>query len=388
MNIFAPSWVKSGAKFDLDFANERYWGQAVSRGSIFNRDTLVFPQSNGVDAYVPDRNGIIRKMLANFQCLSIGRGLWVEQAKTNGLLWNRDLTQTAWVKVTMTTAKNQVGADLAANSATLLTASALNATVLQTTVFGSTQYVSSAYVKRVTGSGSVFITQDGGSTYTDITSLLSTTAYTLVSCPAATLAAPVVGFKIATNGDAIAVDFAQLEAGAYPTSPILTTTATVNRGNCEPGISDPSLIRPNNGQLILTIIFDTKNPWSVYAEYSGNPIVGTGWLIASDATPSMSGGCNGGAFTFQGATSGSSGTFGLDNINKVAGTINGNGAKSCINGGTLGTSANKVPNTIPTHCGLGNNGAGTAPGPINGYIGRLAFWNREITDGQMIEFTR
>jgi len=38
-----------------------------------------------------------------------------------------------------------------------------------------------------------------------------------------------VGFRIVTSGDAIAVDFVQEETGAFITSPIATTTATVTR---------------------------------------------------------------------------------------------------------------------------------------------------------------
>ena len=38
-----------------------------------------------------------------------------------------------------------------------------------------------------------------------------------------------VGVQIITNGDAVIADFNQLEPGAFPTSPILTTTATVAR---------------------------------------------------------------------------------------------------------------------------------------------------------------
>jgi hypothetical protein len=45
----------------------------------------------------------------------------------------------------------------------------------------------------------------------------------------ATLTNPVVGIRLATSGDAVAMDFGQIEAGAFVTSPILTTTASVTR---------------------------------------------------------------------------------------------------------------------------------------------------------------
>ena len=45
-------------------------------------------------------------------------------------------------------------------------------------------------------------------------------SYTRVTIPTQTLANPVVGFRIVTSGDAIDVDFVQLEDGAFPTSVI------------------------------------------------------------------------------------------------------------------------------------------------------------------------
>jgi hypothetical protein len=44
-----------------------------------------------------------------------------------------------------------------------------------------------------------------------------------------TVTNPTVGIKIATSGDAVAMDYAQVEDGAFATTPILTTTATVTR---------------------------------------------------------------------------------------------------------------------------------------------------------------
>jgi hypothetical protein len=40
---------------------------------------------------------------------------------------------------------------------------------------------------------------------------------------------PTVGIRLAVSGDAVAMDYGQVEDGLYATSPILTTTATVTR---------------------------------------------------------------------------------------------------------------------------------------------------------------
>jgi hypothetical protein len=152
--------------------------------------------------------------------------LLVEPAATNLALHSRDLTDAAWVKTSVTAAKDALGADAVASGATTLTASAASGTVLQTVTAASAQRTFSAYVRRVTGTGTIEMTMDNGTTWTAIT---LTSAYQAVRIPSVTNSNPVIGFRILTSGDAIAVDFTQLEAGAVNTSVIPTTTASVTR---------------------------------------------------------------------------------------------------------------------------------------------------------------
>jgi len=155
-------------------------------------------------------------------------GWLIEGSRTNVVLYSRDLTNAAWVKTNCTAALSQTGIDGAAASASLLTATADAATCLQSITLASSSRFQTAYLKRITGSGTVSMTTDGGATWTDITASLSTTAWTRVSIPVQTLANPSVGFKLATSGDAIAVDGVQNEIGSY-TSIIATTSAAVAR---------------------------------------------------------------------------------------------------------------------------------------------------------------
>lgn len=152
--------------------------------------------------------------------------LLLEAAATNVVLFNRDLTNAAWTKTTMSAARTQVGIDGVTNSATVLTALAGNATCLQAITLGSAARFQTAWVKRLTGSGTVNMTMDNGVTWTPIT---LTTAWTRVSIPTQTLANPTVGFRLVTNADAIAVDGVQNEAGTFPTATIYTTTVAVAR---------------------------------------------------------------------------------------------------------------------------------------------------------------
>lgn len=153
-------------------------------------------------------------------------GLRIEEARTNVCLWNRDLTNAAWTATNITAAKNQTGADGSANAASSITATAGNATILQSITLASSTRYQSAYVKRITGSGTINMTTDGGSTWNVIT---VTSAWTRVGFTQAAVTNPNVGFRIVTSGDAIAVDFVQNETGAFITSPIATTSGTATR---------------------------------------------------------------------------------------------------------------------------------------------------------------
>ena len=153
-----------------------------------------------------------------------------EGSRTNYALYSRDLTNAAWVKTNATALKNVTGVDGTVNGASRLTATGANGTALQTITLVSGLRVFSIYLKRITGTGAVSICIDG-STYTDVTALLAAAAggWVRVSL-SSTLADPVFGVKLATSGNVVAVDFAQLEATAL-TSPIATTSAAVTQSN-------------------------------------------------------------------------------------------------------------------------------------------------------------
>lgn len=157
-------------------------------------------------------------------------GIALEGSRTNVVLWNRDLTNAVWVSGGggTTAAKDQTGIDGVANSASRITATGANGTRLQTIVLASSQRFQSCYVKRITGSGTINMTMDNGATWTVI-AVTSTTAWTQVTIPVQTLANPILGFRIVTSGDAIAVDYVQNENGAFPAHPIATTTVAVTR---------------------------------------------------------------------------------------------------------------------------------------------------------------
>jgi len=152
--------------------------------------------------------------------------LLVEPAATNLALHSRDLSNAVWSGTNITTAKNAVGADGVASGATTLTATAASGTVLQALSHASQSRVFSAYVRRVTGTGAIQMTTNGGTNWTTVT---ISSLYTQVACAAQTVASGTVGFRMAVSGDVIEVDFTQGEVGPVATSPIPTTAGTGSR---------------------------------------------------------------------------------------------------------------------------------------------------------------
>jgi hypothetical protein len=154
------------------------------------------------------------------------RGLLLEPGRTNAALRAQDFTQAAWVKTNITAARDVVDLRGLANSASRLTATANNATALQSITAASATRVTSFYLRRITGTGTVEITQNGGTNWTAVT---LSGDWQRFAIPFATITNPQIGIRLGTSGDVIAVDAAQCEIGTFPTSPILTEGAALTR---------------------------------------------------------------------------------------------------------------------------------------------------------------
>ena len=160
-------------------------------------------------------------------------GEYADPAQTDALgttaAIRRTMADAGWVASNVTKGTT-TGVDGTAASAATLTATAGNGTVLYTTVLGAAVRTYFALVKRVTGTGTVNITGDNGVTWTPIT---LTSAWQPFYFTTASAANPVVGFRIVTNTDAIAVDFNTLVAGSnlfpYPAPVNVNQAATVDQ---------------------------------------------------------------------------------------------------------------------------------------------------------------
>ena len=311
------------------------------------------------------------------------QGILIEESRTNKALRCRDLTQSAWVKTNATASLNQTGLDNSSNTASLLTATAANATALQTVTQSATNSTFSVYLKRITGTGTIQLTQDNGSTYTTVTLTSSWQRFTLA---AQSTTNPVFGIKIVTSGDAVAWDCAQFEAGKFVTSPILTTTASVTRSGDAASVTSIPWFNATVGTFMTQAIMITNGPNNnqTLAEFSDgttNNRIGN-YVITSDlaqgyvsvsGTFNVSGGAVGGPPSmtiFKQAMKYKSGS----NVAAYATNID--------TAGTVGTST--LPSGI-SQLRIGDRSDGIRP--INGWIRRFKYWNYGLTNAQLQRIT-
>jgi hypothetical protein len=277
----------------------------------------------------------------------------------------------AAIQVTTTT-----GLDNVANSASLLTAAANDATLLQLLTAPTGSRTASVWIKRVSGSGTVSLTRNGGTGWTDITSSLVTGTWVPVELTSDVGANPTVGLKMGTSGDVIDVDCFQDENGAWRTSPILTTTAAVTR-NADV-LSYASAFDVAQGTALCSLRSDSPSGTSdIYAlggDSSNARLMY--WNIGANR--------NTGAI-FDGTTAASSTGSSINTGIRKRASRWGADLRMCADG-TLGTAeAFDGSMGASTTLYVGCNQAGADQ--LSGNIGEVHIWNAPLTDAQMQQVT-
>jgi len=370
--------------YDINFVANTVKGGFQTYGNN-NNDGRFFRDSGVANAcFIPNSAGGLTSTAALGMRRSTKGTPSFQNIGTLGL-WNRDLTAGSWTISNMGTAKTQVGADGAANSATLLTASATNATITQATTSASANRVMIPFIKRVTGTGNVFLTFDNFTTPIDITSQLVNGTYvkTLVTQTAVTN--PTFGLQLATSGDQVAVDF-------------FNVTGQLQSLNIDP-MHYPTIV----GSAFGSIFHET--PWALntdagplsgiikgaYAAYwqGYNYVTDIGGLWVSDGVTNcklLTG--NNVQFSASVNLNTTGGEWKPNGqLNKVAACMDASGNMAlCVNGGAVYTRTGGVLSPSATHFVLSNNGAATLP--LNGWTERFAIdQNLWFTAAQLQQMT-
>lgn len=301
-------------------------------------------------------------------------GVRIEEARTNVVLQNRDLSNAAWTKTNVTAAKDQTGIDGAANSASSITATAGNGTCLQAITLGSSARYQSAFIKRITGSGTVEMTMDNGTTWTAVT---VTSSWAPVEIPTQTLANPTVGFRIVTSGDAVAVDMVQNENGAFRTSPIVTAGATVTRAA--------------DNTTIAASLFPYNQPeGAVYVSFRTDAFVNTARVInlsgggATARVVDISLATGNTSSLFNGTSSSATKAFSLGATTKAAAAYKTADYAFTANGAAVATLATVAVNTATT-LQIGQLGSGA--NALNGWMQQVMYLPRRMTNTELVTVT-
>lgn len=306
-------------------------------------------------------------------------GLLLEKASTNRLLHNRDGSNVAWTKsASMSATKTATGMDGVANSATRLLSAAGNQTCIQTVVLGSVTRTFSTHVKRVTGTGNIDITNDGGASWQTLTGLSSSDWTVHQRTQGGATFAP--GFRIVTSGDAIEFDVAQLEDGDRRTSPIITGGAAVTRALDNDRVTGTDFTDFYNqpagtliSQFYLEITNTSETRVSVAADNGANTEV---MRLQVDNTASAST-----AFMSDGGVTQMnlvSGNPAVDTVHKHAVAASLNDGAACYDGEAVDTDG-AVTMPTPTILSIGSRN-GTGSGPINGCMQSLLYYNERKSD--------
>ncbi|RWF70084.1 MAG: hypothetical protein EOQ34_19880 [Mesorhizobium sp.] len=367
---------------DIDYVAGTAKGGTQPYGNNTNDGRLFRDPSNVVACFLPDAAGVYQSLGAA-GIRRTTKGAYNYPSATVRNLWGGDLTNAAWVKTNMTAAKDQPGIDGAANAASSLLATAANATALQTIVLASSTQLYQVCIKRLIGTGPILMTIDG-TNFTDITAQITGGAnYAIAFMTLAAVTNPVIGFKIATSGDKIAVDCNMTFAPPVATQLVpredlvRTAGATILNSQSRPS-ADIADAAPN------TLINIARGPFAFYHECTslrptgGFLITGaTGIFISVDATQA-------GAVKFN-ANAGQSitvaGKWKSDGvgINRVAGFFTADGRIKVACNGALGNlDTDATVEAALDHFDQSTNGAGT---------NSLYSWTRRFCMGANLEFS-
>ena len=366
----------------LDFAGNHYELASRSYGNLANVPGFSFTRAS--TAWGFGSNGLLQSFASGvarfvYDPVTLASlGILVEEARTNICLWNRDLTNAAWVAINVTPVKDQTGIDGVANSASKITATGAAGTILQTIVLASSTRQQSAYVKRITGTGVVNMTTDGV-TWTAIT---LTAAWTRVTIPAqAAVVNPVLGFQIMTSGDALAVDFVQNEAGTGASSVIATTTTAVTR------LVDAVTVTGLAVSAIYTAIVEGRmgpavgiaNVMAGFSKGSGNDGAA---LYFSNGSPVA---LNKTASSLD-AVIIPAGSATANAAVRLAGRFETNNINGSFNGGAIGTTDTSCSVVTATQLEVGNALVNSG-NQFKGTISRIRIYNRALSDAQLQSLT-
>ena len=410
-----PLWKNARAvpSLDLRFAENKSLTDAKTGASLvtFTRaSTGTFVGSDGLVRSATTNEARFDHNPTTGESL----GLLVEEARTNLLLRSEEFDNASWSKFQCSITANATTSPNGTTTADkLITNNAVSGNLFCGTTLTAASYTLSIFAKAsefswillgatTAGNAGVWFnlasgivgTQNAG--YTGAIQSLGSgwyrcsVTFTATAASWNTIVFSTNADNTFTNGNGTSGIFlwgAQLEAGAFPTSYIPTTTATVTRAADVPSITGTafsSWYRQDEG--------------TVFAEATASPNIFTSYVAISNGTTSQ----NSTYFdndtgiirsvTFSASTAvsvlglGSIGTVGTGN--KLTSAYKTNNFAAARNGGTVQTdTSGNVPVSV-TQLDIGRNPNAAATTYINGTIKRLTYWPVRLADPTLVSITQ
>jgi hypothetical protein len=345
----------------------------------------------------------------------VAQGLLIEEQRTNSLTYSEQFDNAAWTKSNSSITANAATApDGTLTGDKLIGNSGLNGAVSQSISFTSgTSYAVSFFAQKAefdivqlrvgssafagtTGNRTVDFNLTTGSV-SSVGSSISSASITAVGngwyrcvsivIPTST-ASDSVFIRISNTGDGysgIYIWGAQLEAGAFATSYIPTTTAATTRsadiasiGTLSPWYNATEGTLFTEGTVVNNISGTTAR---VFGYFADSGVTNLFSVEARSATSTRA------RILTGGVTVNASDTIDVLGVNaKLAGAYGSDGATICVNGRSPVTAASSLPTGIAALY-LGQNSVPTAASIANGHIRRITYTPRRLTNAELQSLT-
>jgi hypothetical protein len=329
------------------------------------------------------------------------KGLLIEEARTNLTLYSGDVSNAVWQKLAITAAAPAVTANQTTAPDETMTAarvvypavSAGGTSILAEPItVAATAYAFSVYLRGSVGGEQLYLSANSGATFLNGGRITLTTAWQRFTLVTGSLTAAswffIIGTDLrdagqaATSAQTIYVWGAQLEAGAFPTSYIPTTSAAVTRSadDCKILPANTGWYVPPGGSWFAEFIrLNTTNDRRVIS-----------YPVASNRTQLYLGSTSN-VGSFDGA-----GVVNVINATPVNAISKGvttwaapNVGRACADGGTI-ASVNTLTAGFPDMVAWGGVGImqyGVPGEGVTGYIRRINYWSRVLSDAEMQSVT-
>lgn len=380
-----------GLSLDLQFATDKTLTARKGPTPTFTRaSTATFVGSDGLI-----QSAAINEPRFDHDPITLAcKGLLIEESRTNLLAHSAELGNIYWSNSNLSiSSDNQISPDGSLNAETITASAGTPSIYRAVTCTASTVYTLSFYIKIGTltpsdfkfavrdDTNGVFIAVDITPNVTPVTTEWRRVTYTFTTPVGCVTVRPyIVRFGYISAGTFFLWG-AQLEAGAFPTSYIPTTTVALTRSADVCSVTTAGWSNAGDDTMLAEYFLSTATSGAIIVE--GSPAIS--WMSLSFSSTDRQRNIyrHGGTSTRFDATTANN-SVSLININKTALT---SGEQLALNGSLTQTVASDPPQAdISTSLSIGSRGNGSSVF-INGHIARIKYFRKRLPNAKIQALT-